>query len=341
MRPCRSEPLPIPALTGNYCITLIKSCQGFLCYAYSYSYGTMKRNKHARKPSKAKGEQAKGEQHDDGFRWKPAAAHAASNGWVQNSGVAFLGAIILLVVAMATSTGTKAAVITAACAGTAFLWIFAIALIKYISEPNIVVAKKVLFVSTTGDIRSSGPFWIRYRSPLGDTLSPLPVSMYIAIHNGQSVPLKIERLWVSMQAKGHDWLQLTHVNAEAGQVFWIGNDLKHARPLDNQNPMIDILIQKPIAANSPVEGWLFFSVNEKYATTPGTLLRFKYLAKDSSGKTMEYTSHFEETQANAPADNGSAGEDIGMHVGTITDLSCCHVFQWWQGGIIPVPDKAN
>src|SRR5216684_1158536 len=63
-----------------------------------------------------------------------AASYAFSSGWVQNSGIAFLLALIALIIAMTTSTQVKAAALAFAGAGTLFLWILAAAMIKYASE---------------------------------------------------------------------------------------------------------------------------------------------------------------------------------------------------------------
>lgn len=65
---------------------------------------------------------------------RKAISYASSSGWVQNSGIAFLLALIALMIAMTTSTQVKAAALAFAGAGTVFLWILAAAIIKYASE---------------------------------------------------------------------------------------------------------------------------------------------------------------------------------------------------------------
>jgi hypothetical protein len=63
-------------------------------------------------------------------------AHAFASGWVQNSGVAFLVALVALAVSIMTRTQIKAATLTFAFSGTAVLWILAAAIIKYIPQPS-------------------------------------------------------------------------------------------------------------------------------------------------------------------------------------------------------------
>jgi hypothetical protein len=61
----------------------------------------------------------------------------ASNGWVQNTGVAFLVAIITVVIAALSGTMTvKAAATTIAAVGTLFLWIAWWAVIRYSPRPE-------------------------------------------------------------------------------------------------------------------------------------------------------------------------------------------------------------
>jgi hypothetical protein len=58
------------------------------------------------------------------------------SGWVQNSGIGFLLALLALIIAMTTSSQVKVAALTSAGVGTLFLWILAAAIIKYASEPK-------------------------------------------------------------------------------------------------------------------------------------------------------------------------------------------------------------
>ena len=111
--------------------------------------------------------------------WKDPLERALSSGWVQNSGVAFLGAFILLVVAMVTSTGVKAAAVGFACFGTVFVWILAAAIIKRSATAedlgNNILRFKLQMSMVPRDAMSS-LFWVRQR-PAGDTLSAIPISL--------------------------------------------------------------------------------------------------------------------------------------------------------------------
>jgi hypothetical protein len=300
-----------------------------------------RKEQHSKKRFETKDKNAPRDDHPGNVGTRGALSHALSSGWVQNSSVAFFVAIVGLVIAMATRSQIKAAVIGVASTATLAVWIIAIVFMKYAGESAFTITKRVLFMSATGEVATSGPFWIKYRSPMGDTLSPLPVSLYVVIQNEQGKALKVASLRVSMQAKGNKWLKLTHVDARVGEVYWLGNNPRQSRQLDNQNQMLDVVLSRPIPANSPVEGWLFFSTREHYPTPAGTQIRTKYVLTDSAGVTTEYTTPFEEVRSDASPDQGGAGENLPMHVGPAVDLSTCCPMQFWVGGIIPVPDKPN
>jgi hypothetical protein len=90
-------------------------------------------NKHARKGAEAKHRQ--GAEYNDPREGIVSAIHKSlHSGWVQNASIAFILTIVALVVAMATSTGVKAAAITLALVGTISLWIFAVSIIRHTSH---------------------------------------------------------------------------------------------------------------------------------------------------------------------------------------------------------------
>src|ERR1700719_986098 len=116
---------------------------------------------------------------------RKAITHAASSGWVQNSGIGFLFTLIALVAAIMTSTQIKTAAIVFALAGTAFVWICAGVIVKYSSDTKgeLVVTLKGNILDTSRSEEHSPIFWIRYRGGHGDTLSPLGVALYLVIHH--------------------------------------------------------------------------------------------------------------------------------------------------------------
>jgi hypothetical protein len=300
------------------------------------------KKKHKKHPEEASQAKKEDTPKDDNLlhNIRAATLHALSNGWVQNSGVAFLLAVIALIIAMETRSQIKSAAIGFAAIGSIALWIFALVVIRYAAAKDIVVTTKFLALNTTEQAKHPGPFWIKYKSPLGDTVSPLPVLMYIVIHNSQATPEKIATLRVSMQAKGDEWLQLMHVDAHEGQIFWIYDDFKKARQLEDPTTMLDFILGSSIPANSSVEGWLYFTTSQEYPCSPGTWMRFKFFLKDTSGKTMECPTEFNVIKKDMSSNRSEGyGENIAIKViGPPVDLSHC-AFKFWTGGVIGVPDK--
>src|SRR5216110_1711081 len=95
--------------------------------------------KHSHSPKKdtgARNVQTSRDKDSDAPGLRTPVSRAFASGWVQNSGVASLIALIAFIVAVVTSTQIKAAAITFALVATAFSWILAASVIKWAGSEN-------------------------------------------------------------------------------------------------------------------------------------------------------------------------------------------------------------
>lgn len=244
----------------------------------------------ARQKPKAKKKEATENDEVANRRGQDAVGHALSSGWVQNSTVAFLGTIILLVVAMWTNTQVKAAAITAGLMGTVAIWVFVGVIIAFNREP--LVTFSLLFKNFDGSHRADrGFFWCRYNSGFGDTLSPVPVALYINVKNLTAAPLRIEKLQGSLQKQGKKWTTLRLIPSAGCRLYWIDSDLKKAMLLHLDG--LDERLQSNIPAGETIPGWLFLATTEQYLVSSGDKTRWKLRSRDSAGNEAEYISAYE------------------------------------------------
>lgn len=128
--------------------------------------------------------------------------------------------------------------------------------------------------------------------------------MYLVIHNGESVPRKIDEMRTSIQAEGKSWMPLTHVDTHAGQVYMIF-DIRRARPVEDASTELDFILSNPIPPYTPVTGWMYWIPPKPYPLPEGTKYRFRFSIKDTSGKTIEQTTPFKIASSRDRPDPGS------------------------------------
>lgn len=263
--------------------------------------------------------------------WKASLDHALSSGWVQNSGVACLGAFILLVVAMVTSTGVKAAAIGFACFGTAFIWILAAAIVKHSAAAEDLKNNGLRFkvqISMVPRDAMSSLFWVRQR-PATDTLSAIPISLYAVVTNIRDTPMTLDSIGVEVKENNGKWKKLRAVPTYGQDIYWVYGipaGLKDAGLLDFTQLGLDQLLKgKQIAPNIPIRGWIFFRRPDDFNGTEGTTLQWKFTAEDSVGDRFESTTdpgmvqrevtEASDLQPNAPALNfGPSHLDISGEI---------------------------
>jgi len=218
-----------------------------------------------------------------------ALSHAFSSGWVQNSAIALGLALISLVVVLMTSTGTKAAALAFACTGTLAIWILAAVVIKSVdSEKGLVIDVHTVMPSND---RASLCFWLRYATHApGDTISPLPIVLYLSITNTRDKPITLDTIALSIRTAHGKWVKLRHVNATLGDLYWMdGGDLTNASLLGFDG-LDELLANRPISPHVPIAGWIFFEVEVPVPFISGDITGYKWRVSDTIGEEFEMVS---------------------------------------------------
>jgi hypothetical protein len=300
-----------------------------------------KNKKHSKKSASAKGKETRiGNNPPHESILGRAVTHALSSGWVQNSGVGFLFIFVALIVAYMTKTQVKAAALTFAFAGTVFLWIAAGFVIKYASGDGDLLFKVNMSMLTNG----VPPWYLRYQSPLGDTMAPMPIALFASVTNTKEIPLRLDSIGVRAQLNGGKWINFRYVNTIAGDVYWMyGGNLVDAGLLDLSGNGLDRLLLKPVAPHDTVRGWIFFDTKEPFPTADGDTVRFMWKAQDSTGEKYTFTSESSpvKTKVETPEDVDLAGAVFVFSRAHI-DLSSAGIkFKKFDDVVIPIPNKKS
>jgi len=247
--------------------------------------GKKKRKKHPPKRTQAEDEQAAENRHLDNHSLKSFVSHIFSNGWVQNSGVAFLLAFVALIASIMTSTQTKAAAIVFAGAGTVFLWIAVVAVWRYAEPeqpPPFAIKIETLW---QGVGRDNTQVFCEYN---GRFLSPVPIVMFLSIVNRQDIPVNVSQMRIEVQLrKGgwflpSTWLETVAVS-EYMPLVWVNDSPNPSVRMTLLGPRLETeVVQKLIQPHQTVEGWILLDVPAKFkdASSPHV---YRISIKDTEG----------------------------------------------------------
>jgi hypothetical protein len=241
-----------------------------------------KRKRHPAKNAKAKSFQ-------EDRVWKKIRSRLSASGWVQNITIAFVGTIALLVAAMWTHTQIKNAAIAFAVTGTAAVWIIARLVISSSSEQEVPKdAIRLKFVASMPSNPAQPQFAVRYTTPHGDTLSPLPLAIAITLTNTRPFPSTLDEIHIEFQQGGSEWTKLQSIPINHLRVYWVFDGLDKARLVDfSTNGIESLLNSKPLAPGIPVSGWLFFEMPTEEIEHTGNQARLRMLAKDTEGNVYD------------------------------------------------------
>ena len=267
-----------------------------------------KRKKHPQKPSNKK--EANAAEDDTAKRGLRAAiVHALSSGWVQNSGVGFVFALIALIVAMAMNSQIKAAAITVALAGIAALSIMVLAVIKHLAvqNPPFSVAIEAACVAKT---RDATQIFCEYNQKY---ISPVPIALFIRVVNNQDIPSNISQLKIEVELEKRRWLSSTWLKTisvnEHMPLIWLNPPPTPPRRLSLLGEWLQPILQsRALSPHETVRGWVLLDAPAAYDSSISPIL-FRISVKDTSGHSI------------ASLDAGPTGEEnvFADHGWNITD----------------------
>ncbi len=243
-----------------------------------------KHKKRAKKSTHAKNEQtAKYEDSRGRVGLKAALSHAFSSGWVQNSGVGFLLALIALIVAIVTATQIKTAAITFALVATAFVWILAGVVVKSAEAAPLPFTADPLIL-WVAEVRDGGQIFAAYNKAL--THVPLLVNMRVV--NLQDVPSRIKTFKIEIKSKQGRWIfPDTWLSAvlvpESMPLVWVNLPPNPSLRMQLIGDRLEsVLNNRPLQAHETVTGWVALDVPPEYDTAVRPLV-FRISIKDTAG----------------------------------------------------------
>jgi len=242
-----------------------------------------KHQKHSPERSKAKYIPAAKDYDPDNQILKSLVSHVFSNGWVQNSGVAFLLSLVAFIAAIMTRTQIKAAAIAVAGVGTLFVWIVAISIWRYAEaeNPPFAIAIETLWQGSRRD--NTQIFCVR-----GRFFSPVPIVMFLRIVNRQDIPATISTMRIEVQLKKgfwfsrSQWLKTTPVTEDMPLV-WVNPPPARSRRMRLLGSRIESgLTQGPIPPHQTVQGWILLDAPARYDEAPSPHM-YRISIKDTEG----------------------------------------------------------
>jgi len=206
-------------------------------------------------------------------------------GWISNlltGGIPIL--VSLLIVPMLNTR--KSQIIAGAAGLTVLVWVLAAVMISEIEISD--GSPFLLSIETAwqGATRDSTQIVATYRGGRGDTITPVPIALFLRIVNRQSIPARIDTLRIQVaHAKrrwlsGFQWMDTKEL-PDILPLYWVNSFPDECRPMQLIGPRLTRVLEKgPIPPNETVEGWLLLDVPESYdsALTPRT---YRLTVKDT------------------------------------------------------------
>jgi hypothetical protein len=195
--------------------------------------------------------------------------------------------VVLMGVGMSSVLNTRKSQIIAGAAGlTVLVWVAAAVMISQIGTPG--ESPFLLSIETAwqGATRDSTQIVATFRSGLGDSVTPVPIALFVRIVNRQSTPSTIDTLRVQIASGkkslfgGLKWMDTKEV-PDSLPLYWINKFPSECKPMRLVGPRLKEVLEKgAIPPHGTVEGWLLMDVPQSYDTAPSPRT-YRLAAKDT------------------------------------------------------------
>jgi hypothetical protein len=157
-------------------------------------------------------------------------------------------------------------------------------------EPQFLISEPRSIINMKRDVLATLPFWVRYISGHGDTISPVAVMFFIDVTSNVSTPEKIKDYSVAIKTAECGWVYLAPIRMRSVKVLFIPpGGIQKARPLNFTTNGLDYLLGNPIPPFGTVSGWLLFDTRVKCNVGLGEAIEYRISFETFSGKNFEVT----------------------------------------------------
>jgi hypothetical protein len=177
-----------------------------------------------------------------------------------------------------------------------------------VGTPPFAITITTTFVNLAPALDQSA-FWVVYRSGYGDTISPVPIALFMTIANRQDVGSTIQNYSVKARTRNCDWIDLIPIPTRIGKFFGLGGPgtFQNALLIDLSRNGLDVRLEgQAIEPHESAVGWLAFDSTSECRTPPREAVSFKVFLKDTVGVSYEYTSPFSTITREVPPPSSSA-----------------------------------
>jgi len=138
------------------------------------------------------------------------------------------------------------------------------------------------------DSDATSVLYVKYNTGTGSTLSPAPLAYGVSITNVGPRPVQLDSLSLSVKlGRWGSWHQLRSLPIMGAEVYWVGDHPKEAQ-LVKLSQIDDELSGKPIAPNTPVNGWMLFRYPPSLEDPKGSHVQMRFDAEDSASNRYEF-----------------------------------------------------
>jgi hypothetical protein len=195
--------------------------------------------------------------------------------------------VVLMGVGMSSVLNTRKSQIIAGAAGlTVLVWVAAAVMISQIGTPG--ESPFLLSIETAwqGATRDSTQIVATFRSGLGDSVTPVPIALFVRIVNRQSIPSTVDTLRVQVAVGkqswfgGFKWIDTKEL-PDYLPLYWVNKFPNECKPMQLVGPRLKEVLEKgPIPPHGTVEGWLLLDVPQSYNSAPSPRT-YRLRAKDT------------------------------------------------------------
>jgi hypothetical protein len=191
-------------------------------------------------------------------------------------------------------------------------------------KESFIVSDPRSIINMKRDVFASLPFWVRYISAYGDTISPVAVISFIDITSNVSTPEKVKDYSVAIKTAECGWVYLVPIRMRSVKVLFIPlGGIQKAILLNFTTNGLDYLLENPIPPFGTVSGWLLFDTRVKCNIGIGESFEYRFSFETFSGQHFEVTKTATISNANLNPGNSIANMTgpTFVTVGAIEDLS--------------------
>ncbi len=182
-------------------------------------------------------------------------------------------------------------------AGSA-VWLLILAILSYLSWASArkTTDEATFRVSVDGSTLNmcltptcGGAWWVTYRSPMGDTVSPVALAQFVEITNLLSTPETIRTYSVAVNTEDCGWTYMYPIGLSAVTVWYTTIGLENAAQIDFKSNGLDYILTNPIPAYGTVSGWWFFDSSKRCNLPAGSKVQFRITLSTFNGIRFEQT----------------------------------------------------